>query len=120
MSIALAPVMLHEARAAAERIAGIALRTPLVRLPVDTDNAIYLKLENLQPIGAFKIRGAANAMAIAGRDALANGVYTVAPSRSMASVFARGAWSGTTTSQRTPRVRAHHATPCAMLPALAV
>ncbi len=76
MSVTLAPVTLREARAAAERIVGTALRTPLVRLPVDDDNAIYLKLENLQPIGAFKIRGAANAMAIAGRDALANGVYT--------------------------------------------
>lgn len=75
MSVTLAPVTVREARAAAERIAGIALRTPLVRLPVD-DDTIYLKLENLQPIGAFKIRGAANAMAIAGRDALANGVYT--------------------------------------------
>lgn len=76
MSVTLAPVTLREARAAAERIVGTALRTPLVRLPVDDDHAIYLKLENLQPIGAFKIRGAANAMAIAGRDALANGVYT--------------------------------------------
>jgi threonine dehydratase len=39
-------------------IAGIAIRTPLVAL-----NEIYLKLENLQPIGSFKIRGAANAVA---------------------------------------------------------
>ncbi|MGH3092045.1 MAG: pyridoxal-phosphate dependent enzyme, partial [Gaiellaceae bacterium] len=40
------------------------MRTPLVRLPVDEAPAeIYLKLENLQPIGSFKIRGAYNAMA---------------------------------------------------------
>lgn len=58
-------------------MAGVAVRTPLVRLPADiADAEIYLKLENLQPIGSFKIRGAANAMAIAGSDALANGVYT--------------------------------------------
>jgi threonine dehydratase len=37
---------------------------------------IYLKLENLQPIGAFKIRGAGNAMAIAGEEALKSGVWT--------------------------------------------
>ena len=44
-------------------IAGTAIRTPLVRLNVDTGpTEIYLKLENLQPIGSFKIRGAANAI----------------------------------------------------------
>ncbi len=40
------------------------MRTPLVRLNVpDAPAEIWLKLENLQPIGSFKIRGAANAMA---------------------------------------------------------
>ena len=44
-------------------IAGTAIRTPLVRLNVDTGpTEIFLKLENLQPIGSFKIRGAANAI----------------------------------------------------------
>src|SRR5687767_7880251 len=44
-------------------IANFATRTPLVRLDVpDTTAEIYLKLENLQPIGSFKIRGAANAI----------------------------------------------------------
>jgi threonine dehydratase len=53
------------------------LRTPLVRLDVDDAPAeIYLKLENLQPIGSFKIRGAANAMAQVDRAELARGVYT--------------------------------------------
>lgn len=65
------------ARAARSRIAGIAIRTPLVRLELpESKREIHLKLENLQPIGSFKLRGAANAMAVAGREALARGVYT--------------------------------------------
>jgi threonine dehydratase len=68
---------LAEIRQARERIAGIAIRTPLVRLNVtDAPAEIWLKLENLQPIGSFKIRGAANAMAQIPRDALARGVLT--------------------------------------------
>lgn len=47
---------------AAERIAGLAVRTPLLRLQVDSAYPVYLKLENLQPIGSFKIRCAANAL----------------------------------------------------------
>jgi threonine dehydratase len=43
-------------------IARTAIRTPLVRLGADGPAEIYLKLENLQPIGSFKIRGASNAM----------------------------------------------------------
>src|SRR5262249_21157277 len=50
-----------------------ALRTPLVRLP-GTD--IYLKLENLQPIASFKIRGATNAIRQASEEAVARGVVT--------------------------------------------
>jgi threonine dehydratase len=65
---------LQEIRAARERIAGKAVRTPLVRLEVDGD--VYLKLENLQPIGSFKLRGAANAIALAPADTLAQGVWT--------------------------------------------
>jgi threonine dehydratase len=58
-------------------ISGAAIRTPLVRLNVlDAPAEIYLKLENLQPIGSFKIRGAANAMGRLGREALAEGVLT--------------------------------------------
>lgn len=53
------------------------IRTPLVRLNVDSAPAeIYLKLENLQPIGSFKIRGAANAMARLSPEKLARGVVT--------------------------------------------
>ena len=53
------------------------MRTPVVRLHLDDAPAeIWLKLENLQPIGSFKIRGAANAILSAPRDALGNGVVT--------------------------------------------
>jgi threonine dehydratase len=53
------------------------LRTPLIRLQVsDAPAAIYLKLENVQPIGSFKLRGADNAMAILSEDQLARSVFT--------------------------------------------
>src|SRR5919205_948205 len=68
---------LAEIEAARTRISGAATRTPLVRLNVDDAPAeIYLKLENLQPIGSFKIRGAANAIARLSPDKLAHGVVT--------------------------------------------
>ncbi len=70
-------IPLDEIRAARKRIAGSVLRTPLVRLNSDDPDAeIYLKLECLQPIGSFKIRGASNAMALTSREALAQGVWT--------------------------------------------
>ncbi|HEY2942213.1 MAG TPA: pyridoxal-phosphate dependent enzyme [Vicinamibacteria bacterium] len=68
---------LTEIEAARPRLAGIAMRTPLLRLNVeDAPAEIHLKLENLQPIGSFKLRGAGNAMAVAGPAALAQGVCT--------------------------------------------
>ncbi|HVD61414.1 MAG TPA: threonine/serine dehydratase [Gemmatimonadaceae bacterium] len=68
---------LADIEAARARIAGRVVRTPLVRLPMDTGNRdVYLKLENLQPIGSFKLRGATNAMALADDNVIANGVYT--------------------------------------------
>ena len=70
-------IPLEAIQAAAERIGDAAIRTPLIRLPVEEAGCeIYLKLENLQPIGSFKLRGAGNAMALAGREALSKGVYT--------------------------------------------
>jgi threonine dehydratase len=69
------PVSLDDIRAARERIAPFIVRTPLVRLNVD-NTEIFLKLENLQPIGSFKLRGAGNAIALADPDQLAKGVYT--------------------------------------------
>jgi threonine dehydratase len=50
-------------RQAQASIGGVALRTPLVRARSPAARHLWLKLETLQPIGAFKIRGAANAMA---------------------------------------------------------
>ncbi len=61
---------------ARERIAGRSIRTPLVRLNTDAATEIWLKLENLQPIGSFKIRGASNAMARIPQERLARGVLT--------------------------------------------
>ena len=70
-------IPLDAIRAARERIEGTVVRTPLIRLNVeDTPAEIYLKLENLQPIGSFKLRGAANAIATATSEQLAAGVYT--------------------------------------------
>ena len=57
-------------------IAQAAIRTPLVRLNVESAAEIYLKLENLQPIGSFKIRGAANAIARLSPRELERGVVT--------------------------------------------
>ena len=74
----LEPVTIDEIRAAQKRIAGHVVRTPLVRLAMDEAPAeIYLKLETLQPIGSFKLRGASNAMALAPEKELAQGVWTV-------------------------------------------
>ena len=68
---------LADIETARERIAHIARRTPLARAELDGDAPeLWLKLENLQPIGAFKIRGAAAAMAAADPAAMANGVVT--------------------------------------------
>lgn len=85
------PIAIADIEAARERLEGLAVRTPLVRYNVDTGPVeIYLKLENLQPIGAFKIRGAGNAMAIAGEEALQAGVWT-ASAGNMAQGVAWGA-----------------------------
>ena len=63
--------------AARERIGGAAIRTPLLRLRIDDAPAdIYLKLENLQPIGSFKIRGATNAVMLAPAGDRAAGLVT--------------------------------------------
>src|SRR5258705_289143 len=69
-------ISLHDIEAARGRIAGAAIRTPLVRLGADAPAEIYLKLENLQPIGSFKIRGASNAISYLSEDQLRRGVLT--------------------------------------------
>jgi threonine dehydratase len=71
------PIPLSAIEDARRRIGGAALRTPLVRLNSPGEPAeIYLKLENLQPIGSFKIRGASNAMAQLPPEQLRRGVLT--------------------------------------------
>ena len=71
------PIDLDAIREAQVRTREIVLRSPLVRFDYDAGpTSIYLKLESLQPIRAFKLRGAANAMLAAGREALADGVWT--------------------------------------------
>jgi threonine dehydratase len=70
-------IELAEIEAARERIAGAALRTPLLRLGLeDAPAEIYLKLETLQPIGSFKIRGATNAVMKAPAATRAGGLVT--------------------------------------------
>lgn len=71
-------VRLDEVLAAAKRIAGIATRTPLLPCPwADPDRPLWIKAESLQPIGAFKIRGAVNALAALDAPAREAGVIAV-------------------------------------------
>jgi threonine dehydratase len=67
------PIELADIEAARDRIAGTVLRTPLVKF----DEGIYLKLENLQPTNAYKIRGGANAVAKLSDEDRAQGVWTI-------------------------------------------
>jgi len=72
------PITLEEIRSARERIAGTILRTPLVRLEIGEGAPdIRLKLENLQPINAYKLRGAANAVALLSAEERKRGVWTI-------------------------------------------
>ena len=71
------PVPMAEIEAARERTRGTVVRTPLVKFQMENLPAeVWLKLELLQPIGSFKLRGANNAMVAAGREALKDGVWT--------------------------------------------
>ena len=72
------PIDLAAIRDARERIAGTIVRTPLVRLELGPDAPdIRLKLENLQPINAYKLRGAANAVALLSEVERRRGVWTI-------------------------------------------
>ena len=72
-----APLTLEEIERARDRIAGAAIRSPLVRLDTDLpDTEIYLKLEVLQPIGSFKIRGAGSLIDSLADEEMAEGVWT--------------------------------------------
>jgi threonine dehydratase len=72
------PIELDDINAARKRIGGTILRTPLVRLELGAEfPEIWLKLENLQPINAYKLRGAANAVAMLSEADRQKGVWTV-------------------------------------------
>ncbi len=76
MSALQAPTI-DDVRRARDRIKDAAVRTPLLPVEQDAGGArVHLKLENLQPIGSFKLRGALNKMLAAPRASLADGVYT--------------------------------------------
>src|SRR2546423_5192263 len=72
------PIELGEIREARKRIAGTIVRTPLVRLELGPGFPdVRLKLENLQPINAYKLRGAANAVAMLPESERRGGVWTI-------------------------------------------
>lgn len=82
---------LGQIRDARERISDLIVRTPLIRMHLDDAREdIYLKLESLQPIGSFKLRGASNAMTLTDPAELARGVWT-ASAGNMAQGVAWGA-----------------------------
>jgi threonine dehydratase len=75
---AVRPIELAEIREARKRIADTIVRTPLVRLEMGPDYPdVRLKLENLQPINAYKLRGAANAVAMLPESERKRGVWTI-------------------------------------------
>jgi threonine dehydratase len=84
------PITIDDVRAARNRIASTVRRTPLVRLEIDGPAEIYLKLENIQPIGSFKLRGATNAIRSLPLGVVSQGVYT-ASAGNMAQGVAWGA-----------------------------
>jgi threonine dehydratase len=69
-------ISLDEIRRAQARIEDVVMRTPLVQLEVDAPCEVWLKLECLQPIGSFKLRGALSAVRAAASSELIDGVVT--------------------------------------------
>lgn len=95
-------ISLQTIREAAASIYDVVTRTPLVRLEVPglrtTGPEIYLKLESLQPIGSFKIRGAYNAVRQLTPDQLAQGVWTVSAGNAAQGVALAARRAGATCS----------------------
>jgi threonine dehydratase len=71
-----ARIPLDAIREARQRIKDTVVRTPLLRLSLEGPRELWLKLEMLQPVGNFKLRGARNAIGALGADELAHGIYT--------------------------------------------
>src|SRR5438552_1993138 len=75
---AVRPIVIDDVREARERIGKTIVRTPLIRLELGAEFPdIRLKLENLQPINAYKLRGAANAVAMLSEEERERGVWTI-------------------------------------------
>jgi threonine dehydratase len=90
-------ITLDTVRDAAEHIYRVVVRTPLI--PIDAGpGRIYLKLETLQPIGSFKIRGAYNAVRQLPPAALAEGVWTVSAGNAAQGVALAARTAGATCS----------------------
>ena len=88
---AVRPPTLDEINDAASRLADVVVRTPLVPLhSYEQDSTIKLKLEILQPVGSFKIRGVFNAVAALGADVRKRGISTVSAGNTAKAL----AWSG--------------------------
>src|SRR5260221_7789344 len=69
-------ITLDDVEAAQKRLAGVVPRTPMIRLETDEGAELLLKLECLQPVRSFKVRGAYNALSILADAEVAHGVYT--------------------------------------------
>src|SRR3979490_2582258 len=92
---AVRPIELSEIREARKRIANTILRTPLVRLELGPKFPdIRLKLENLQPINAYKLRGAANAVAMLPESERKHGVWTISAGNAGQGVADAGVQAG--------------------------
>src|SRR6185503_11007103 len=93
-------ISIDTVRAATSRIYHVARRTPLIRLDpfARSTPEIFLKLELLQPIGSFKIRGAANAIARLSPADLAQGVWTVSAGNAAQGVALAAREAGATAS----------------------
>ena len=95
-------ISLETVRAAAETVYRVAIRTPLVRLDLPgragAGAEVFLKLETLQPIGSFKIRGAQNAIARLTPAQLADGVWTVSAGNAAQGVALAASMAGASCS----------------------
>jgi threonine dehydratase len=87
-------ISIDDIRLAAKNIAGLALRTPLLPAPWASD--LWLKPENLQPVGSFKVRGAAHAIAMLPASRRARGVVTHSSGNHGRALAFAAAASGTT------------------------
>src|SRR5579859_545468 len=69
-------ITVADVEAARARLAGVVMRTPIIRLETDGGAELLLKLECLQPVRSFKVRGAYNALSMLSDAEVAHGVYT--------------------------------------------